>query len=75
MTLLLQHLDNMEDFQQRVVTEKEELDIKIKALQNFIEKGGEIWQTLEYYEQEDLKSQLKHMQVYSHILQKRINRF
>ncbi len=65
----------MEDYQNRVVKEKEDLDLKIKNLQRFIEKGGEIWQSLDGFEQQDLKDQLKHMQVYTHILQKRINRF
>ena len=59
-----------EDFK-LVIKEKEELDLKIKNLQNFIEKGGEIWQVLEGFEQQDLKEQLKHMQIYTHILQKK----
>lgn len=75
MTQQQQHLNNMEPHQLRVVEEKKELDLKIKNLQIFSEEAGEIWQSLSINEKEDLKEQLKHMQVYTHILQKRINRF
>lgn len=65
----------MKDFQKRVIEEKEELDSKIKKLQNFIEEDGDIWNSLNLYEQSDLVDQLEYMKGYTEILQQRINRF
>lgn len=65
----------MEDYQKRVVAEKEDLDTKIKALQNFIEnKKGLISRATEF-EVQDMTQQLHTMFRYSQILSSRINRF
>lgn len=63
----------MEDYKQRVIDEKEVLDAKIKALQNFVE-GSKI-SNLTGPEENDLKEQLRVMFIYSTILKRRINRF
>ena len=74
MTQLLQHLDNMKDYQVRVIKEKEELDIKIKALQKFIESKDFV-DIGKLNEQISLREQLKVMNQYSEILKTRINRY
>lgn len=60
----------MRDFQQRVVNEKAELDVKLQKLGAFI--GGGIYETLDGDEQERLKQQLTHMTRYSEVLGQRI---
>ena len=62
------------DYKGRVRKEKRELDIKVKALQSFIETN-ELFKSLPTYEQQDLFQQLQSMSHYQMILQKRINRF
>ncbi len=62
------------DYQEKVLKEKEELDVKIKNLQNFMETN-ETFQTLSEYEKRDLGEQLNVMRHYSLVLQSRINRF
>lgn len=63
----------MEQYQLRVIEEKEELDIKIKGLQNFIESDK--FDNLPNPEKRDMEKQLTHMRVYTNVLQSRINRF
>ena len=64
----------MTDYQKRVLQEKEELDLKIKNLQSFMETN-EIFPTLNEFEKRDLGEQLNVMRHYSLVLQSRINRF
>jgi hypothetical protein len=64
----------MTDYQKRVLQEKEELDVKIKNLQSFMETN-EIFPTLNEFEKRDLGEQLNVMRHYSLVLQSRINRF
>jgi hypothetical protein len=62
-----------EPWQQRVIDEKAELDIKIKALANFLNVS-----TRPYLPEEDLEDlvlQYGTMQEYSKILERRISRF
>lgn len=63
----------MKDFQQRVVSEKEELDHKIEKLTAFIR--SEKMKSLPVAEQIRLDNQLHHMNQYSLILGNRINKF
>ena len=63
----------MQPHQQRVVTEKEELDAKIAALDGFI--GGDIFAGLDNGEQDRLVRQYKHMAQYSAVLGERISNF
>ena len=60
--------------QQRVVDEKTELDIKAKALSNFI-GNNPIFADIDAEEQERLKEQCEIMWQYSEILDKRIAAF
>ena len=62
------------NYQEKVLKEKEELDVKIKNLQNFMETN-ETFQTLSEYEKRDLGEQLNVMRHYLLVLQSRINRF
>lgn len=64
----------MQPHQQRVVTEKEELDTKAKALSDFI-GNSPIFGTLDSAEQERLKEQNDVMWQYSEILGARIAAF
>ena len=64
----------LQPHQQRVVEEKNELDSKIKSLQNFIEMNDTFKAFIEE-EKNDMREQLKFMQFYSLALQRRINRF
>lgn len=61
----------MQPFQERVVTEKKELDIKIESLLAFLAKDN----TLEKTEELRLKHQLVIMELYSNILGLRIKHF
>ena len=63
----------MEPHQERVVTEKEELDVKIDKLDIF--RAGEIFPTLPEAEQDRLNMQLSHMRAYSGVLADRITAF
>jgi len=60
--------------QQRVVDEKTELDIKAKALSNFI-GNNPVFADVDAEEQERLKEQCEIMWEYSEILGKRIAAF
>ena len=71
-------MENLQPHQQRVVEEKEQLDIKIKALQTFIEAEDEkdcIYENLSKFEKSSLNTQLFHMKQYSQVLKERIDRF
>lgn len=63
----------MTTYKERLKIEKEELDLKIKKLQQFIE-ANTIFTTLVIYEQSDMKNQLSAMREYSELLQRRLNR-
>ena len=60
--------------QQRVVDEKTELDIKAKALSNFI-GNNPVFDDIDAEEQERMKEQCEIMWEYSEILGKRIAAF
>ena len=60
--------------QQRVVDEKNELDVKAKALSNFI-GFNPVFADIDAEEQERLKEQCEIMWEYSEILEKRIAAF
>jgi len=64
----------LQPHQQRVVTERDDLNIKINALDGFI-KGSLIFHNLPKDEQALLKRQCEVMKEYSDILQSRINAF
>lgn len=66
--------DGLQPHQQRVVTEKEELDAKATALSNFIGHSP-IFETLDPAEQERLREQNDIMWQYSEILGARIAAF
>ena len=63
----------MEEYQTRVIEEKDELDNKRAKLDVFIE--GDIFPTLKTRDQDLLVKQTNAMSQYSKILQKRIERF
>lgn len=64
----------LELHQQRVVDEKSDLDVKAKALSNFIGLNP-VFETLSSLEQELLKEQCEVMWQYSETLGKRIETF
>lgn len=64
----------LQSYQLRVIEEKKELDIKAKALSQFIGEGA-IFPTLDAAEQERLKEQCELMWEYSQILSERIAAF
>lgn len=63
----------MNSYQQRVIDEKHELDIKLAKLANFL--TGEILPTLDLAEQDRLWHQAKAMSDYSVVLGERIAAF
>lgn len=63
----------MQPHQERVVTEKKELDGNRERLTSFI--GGDIYRTLDKTEQSRLNRQLEAMTLYSNILAERIAAF
>jgi hypothetical protein len=63
----------MKPHQERVVTEKSELDEKRQKLTAFI--GGEIYRGLDPVEQSRLNRQLEAMTLYSNVLGERIAAF
>jgi hypothetical protein len=63
----------MQPHQERVVSEKSELDIKIDKLDTF--RAGSVFSTLPAEEQGRLNMQLSHMRAYSGILADRIAAF
>lgn len=60
--------------QERVVTEKAELDSKIEKLNDFVH-NNKVFETLHLDEQGRLWNQLRHMKDYSDVLGKRIAAF
>lgn len=66
-------MENLQPHQQRVVTEKEELDEKISKLTPFLD--SKIFQTLNPAEQGRLRVQLAIMDSYSQVLGQRIDNF
>ena len=65
--------NKMKAHQERVVTEKNELDDKRQQLTAFI--GGELYRTLDAVEQSRLNRQLEAMTLYANILGERIGAF
>lgn len=63
----------MKDFQERVVEEKKELDVKISKLTKF--NNSLDYAALEGMERVRLSSQLVTMHTYSNLLNERINSF
>jgi len=63
----------MQPHQERVVTEKTELDDKREKLTAFI--GGDVYRTLDKAEQSRLNRQLEAMTLYAHVLGERIAAF
>ena len=63
----------MQEFQQRVVDEKTELDLKISKLESFLDT--ELFRSLDRDEQVRMTQQYVVMKRYSEILQSRINHF
>ena len=63
----------MQPHQERVVTEKNELDDKRQQLTAFI--GGELYRTLDAVDQSRLNRQLEAMTLYANILGERIGAF
>ena len=63
----------MEDFQERVMVEKLQLDDRLKRLEEFIE--SKVFPTLTPAEQERLMHQSHLMEGYSNILGERIENF
>jgi hypothetical protein len=64
----------MEDWQKRVVDEKAALDVKISALNKYIE-GNQDFRPEEYFDHELLNEQFYLMAEYSNVLNMRILRF
>ena len=66
----------MEPYQERVVSERDELEIKILKLAEFIRQGDDYtFSRLPLDEQLRLRAQLSAMRVYSHILATRIEQW
>jgi uncharacterized protein len=63
----------MQQHEERVLTEKSELDEKLKKLETFM--CGEIYAALPREERDLLSTQFHHMSAYSTILTKRIAGF
>ena len=63
----------MEPHQERVIEERNQLDVKRMKLRAFI--GGTVWRGLPEAEQSRLNRQLEAMTLYSDILAERINAF
>jgi hypothetical protein len=63
----------MEEFKERMVTEHSELSERIIKLSTFI-NGGEIFNTLDEDEQNDMKEQLRAMIMYKTALERRMRR-
>lgn len=63
----------MKPHQQRVVDEKVSLDDKILKLKAFMDSDAS--NVLSLTEEDDLEEQLRHMEKYSKVLERRISRF
>lgn len=64
----------MEDYQKRVLKEREELGTRLDALADFI-SGSKLFPTLHEDEKDRLKRQLDSMQVYYTVLTERMDNF
>jgi len=64
----------MEAYQERVLSERFDLNAKIVRLADFIE-NNHLYHMLQKEEQDDMVEQLKVMRSYTTILDRRINRF
>lgn len=62
-------------YQERVVEEKVELDVKIEGLSLFIKSESSAFTSLPHDEQERLQYQLIYMKGYSKVLGERISNF
>lgn len=65
----------MQPHQERVVAEKAELDSKIEKLHNFIHGLNTPFQSVDAWEQARLQEQLRIMNSYSDVLDRRIKAF
>lgn len=66
----------MQPHEQRVVTEKQELDTKLEKLYNFVfSDNNSVFKTLHPKDRDLLEDQYTAMKRYSEILDKRIDRF
>jgi len=65
---------SLQPHQQRVIDERDELQVRADALERFI-LGNPIYPTLPTEERRDLSEQLVHMRAYLGILNQRIKRF
>lgn len=65
----------MEPYQQRVVSEKQELDVKLLKLEDFIFRSGGKWFEVPDAERLRMVKQYGHMSDYSRILGERIAAF
>ena len=65
----------MEPYQQRVVEEKAELDVKLKRLRAFTSSPGGTFHSLPAEEKERLAEQAMYMANYSEVLRQRIAAF
>ena len=63
----------MKDFQERVITEKKALDIKLHSLIGFI--GSDKFDGVPMFEQNRLRRQQLVMELYSDVLDERIDNF
>jgi len=63
----------MEDYQEQVIQEKADLDLKIEKLNRFV--SGETFQLLDSEEQQRMTEQLSYMNAYSEVLGRRIVEF
>lgn len=63
----------MQDFQLRVIQERDELKTKWDALNKFFE--GKVYKTLPEIERDDLLDQADYMEAYLSVLNRRIERF
>jgi hypothetical protein len=65
----------MEAYQERVVAEKNELDVKLRKLEDFIFRSGGRWFDVEEDERLRMVKQYGYMSDYSRILGERIANF
>lgn len=70
---MIMDFNAMKPYQQRVVEEKTELDIKLRALRLFI--GGQTFEELPEDERARLNAQEHYMDQYSQVLGERIEAF
>jgi hypothetical protein len=73
MLLPIHEVHALRPYQQRVVDERAELDVRREKFENFI--SGSMWQTLPIEEQDRQVRQLRAMDLYSDVLRERIEAF